>query len=217
MTEPMKPPSPGRPRSTDVDARILGSAVALLREGGLASLTIAAVAERAGVTRPSVYRRFPDAEALAIGVLYAELEQHAMAKVQEVPSDLPILDQLVAFVRPIYAWYLEDPERSLALMQLAMFSRSPARAALDAQVWTYLGHIAARVAVARARGEISADADLGTIVEAYFALYFMVAVGGVRGLIPGLDAMLARFRALMRAQLQGAGDRPPPSSAAPRE
>jgi AcrR family transcriptional regulator len=183
----------------------LAAAVDLLREGGLAALTIAAVAERAGVTRPAVYRRFPDAEALAIGVLYAELDNLAMTHLGDVPPSMPILDQLVAFTDPVYRWYLEDAERSMALMQLAMFSRHPTREILDRQARTYLELVAERVVLAQARGELPASTDVQGVVEAFFALYFMVALGGVRGMIPGHAAMLARFRAMMGAHLRGAG------------
>lgn len=50
--------SAGRPRSTEASARILAATVALLAERGAAGVSVEAVAARAGVTRPTVYRRW---------------------------------------------------------------------------------------------------------------------------------------------------------------
>ncbi|MEU7576916.1 TetR/AcrR family transcriptional regulator [Streptomyces sp. NPDC041068] len=50
---------PGRPRSREADEAILAAALDLLIERGAALLSIEQVARRAGVTRATVYRRFP--------------------------------------------------------------------------------------------------------------------------------------------------------------
>ena len=49
----------GRPRDARIDAAALDAAAALLVEVGYADLTLAAVASRAGTSRPAVYRRWP--------------------------------------------------------------------------------------------------------------------------------------------------------------
>lgn len=48
-----------RPRDPVLDARILRAARDLIAEVGVGGVTMAAVAERAGVSRPTVYRRWP--------------------------------------------------------------------------------------------------------------------------------------------------------------
>ncbi|MEV6777045.1 TetR/AcrR family transcriptional regulator [Streptomyces syringium] len=50
---------PGRPRSREADEAILTAALDLLIERGAGSTSIEQVARRAGVTRATVYRRFP--------------------------------------------------------------------------------------------------------------------------------------------------------------
>jgi AcrR family transcriptional regulator len=50
---------PGRPRDTATDAAIATATLELLAEVGFANLTIEAVAVRAGVGKPSIYRRWP--------------------------------------------------------------------------------------------------------------------------------------------------------------
>ncbi len=49
---------PGRPRDPHVDRAIIDAAVELLRDGGVEGLSIEAVANRAAVSRASVYRRY---------------------------------------------------------------------------------------------------------------------------------------------------------------
>ncbi|WP_433263903.1 TetR/AcrR family transcriptional regulator [Actinosynnema sp. CS-041913] len=49
----------GRPRSTEIDRALAEATVALLDEVGFDALTLDAVATRAGVSRPALYRRWP--------------------------------------------------------------------------------------------------------------------------------------------------------------
>jgi AcrR family transcriptional regulator len=50
---------PGRPRSTEADEAILEAAVELFADGGLDGLTVEGVAARAGVSKATIYRRYP--------------------------------------------------------------------------------------------------------------------------------------------------------------
>ena len=59
-------PTVGRPRDEALDLAILEAAQQLLAERGFEALSIAAVADRAGTTRPAVYRRHPTKLDLAI-------------------------------------------------------------------------------------------------------------------------------------------------------
>ena len=61
----------GRPRDTDLDHAIVTATQRLLGEVGYEALSIAAVAERAGTTRPAVYRRYGDKASLAIAAISA--------------------------------------------------------------------------------------------------------------------------------------------------
>ena len=61
--------SPGRPRDEALDDRILVTTRQVLSESGYEGLTVAAVADRAGTSRPAIYRRWPDKESLAIAAI----------------------------------------------------------------------------------------------------------------------------------------------------
>src|SRR5690606_25969376 len=60
----------GRPRSTEADDAILEAAVELLIERGVEATSIERVANRAGVTRPTVYRRYTDKTTLLIAAIH---------------------------------------------------------------------------------------------------------------------------------------------------
>lgn len=87
---------PGRPRSAHVDESILTAVVDLLSEGVAAeTLSIEAVAARAGVGKATIYRRWANKDALlidAIGSLKGPLPEIAGVSVK---------DDLVTLLRPV--------------------------------------------------------------------------------------------------------------------
>lgn len=77
----------GRPRDADIDAAVLAATRQQLAKHGLAGLSIAAVADEAGTTRPSLYRRWPTKLGLAVAAVadLAEVDP-------PVPTDDPLAD-----------------------------------------------------------------------------------------------------------------------------
>ena len=69
MSLRVKPRPRGRPRSEKARVAILRAARALLAEGGPGAVTMEAVAARAGVGKPTVYRWWPDRHAVAMAAL----------------------------------------------------------------------------------------------------------------------------------------------------
>ncbi|MGH3668555.1 MAG: TetR/AcrR family transcriptional regulator, partial [Acidimicrobiia bacterium] len=61
-----EPRPPGRPRDETIDDDIVRSLFALIDELGLAGVTIDAIAERAGVSKASFYRRWSSKEDLMV-------------------------------------------------------------------------------------------------------------------------------------------------------
>jgi AcrR family transcriptional regulator len=62
----------GRPRSEKAREAILGAAAELLLARGLGAVSMDAVAERAGVSKATIYRWWPTKETLALDALYQE-------------------------------------------------------------------------------------------------------------------------------------------------
>ena len=63
---PAPSPARGRPRDPRTRAAILTAARALLERGGLTAVTIEAIAQKAGVSRPTIYRYWSNAPAVAM-------------------------------------------------------------------------------------------------------------------------------------------------------
>jgi AcrR family transcriptional regulator len=90
------PRSPGRPRSSRADEAIIEAVLDLLGEGVAAeSITVEAVAARAGVGKATIYRRWPNKEALLVDAVMA---------LKGAPPQLAgesVRDDLVALLRPV--------------------------------------------------------------------------------------------------------------------
>jgi AcrR family transcriptional regulator len=70
VKEPIKLPR-GRPRDPKTRRKILAAASQLLDEGGLSGVTVEAIAARAGVGKPTIYREWPNAHAVAMSAFLA--------------------------------------------------------------------------------------------------------------------------------------------------
>src|SRR5262245_15570035 len=70
------------PRQDEILSRTLD----LVREGGLANLTMKKVAERMGFTEPALYRHYPTKQALILGLL-DRLEGMLLSRIQALAAD----------------------------------------------------------------------------------------------------------------------------------
>ncbi len=86
----------GRPRSQKAHQAILDAAAQLLLDRGLSAVSMDAVADRAGVSKATIYRWWPTKETLALDALYTE-----WAAATPLPRDTGTLrGDLLALVRP---------------------------------------------------------------------------------------------------------------------
>ncbi|MHA6619094.1 TetR/AcrR family transcriptional regulator [Pseudonocardia sp. DLS-67] len=99
---------PGRPRSQEADAAILAAALDLLLERGVGATSIEQVARRAGVTRATVYRRYPDKTRLLIATVEAAYGN---------PPAAPEIGD-VEHLLPGWAHVLADPRQRRLLRRL---------------------------------------------------------------------------------------------------
>ncbi|TDD97144.1 TetR/AcrR family transcriptional regulator [Actinomadura rubrisoli] len=90
--------APGRPRSERAEKAIVEATLDLLAaESGVAAVSIEAVAARAGVGKTTIYRRWPNKEALIV---------HALATAKAplpVPSGASVREDLVELARALSA------------------------------------------------------------------------------------------------------------------
>ena len=112
---------PGRPRNAAYDKSILGAALDLLVEKGYTGLTIDGVAARAGVGRPTIYRRWPSKAALATAALEEAIPQITAPDRGSLRGDLLAIQQdrvarmNLAVHRPVIAGLVSDSVADPAL------------------------------------------------------------------------------------------------------
>lgn len=78
----------GRPRSAAVDRDILNAALKVMSRKGYAGMTIEDVASEAGVTRPTIYLRYPGKAELATAALAAYRGQGRPEETGDLRTDL---------------------------------------------------------------------------------------------------------------------------------
>ncbi len=81
----------GRPRSETADRAILEAALALMAREGYARMSVDAVAAAAGVSKPTLYLRYPSKAALATAALAHAREQTAPRRTGDTRADLVAL------------------------------------------------------------------------------------------------------------------------------
>lgn len=69
MSAPVHRVGPGRPRDPHVDSAVTATVIAMLGETGYARLSITAVAQRAVVGKPAIYRRWRNKAEMVVDVL----------------------------------------------------------------------------------------------------------------------------------------------------
>ena len=98
----------GRPRSAASEQAILMAALDLLAEGqGPASLSIAAIARRAGAGKDTIYRRWQTKEDLLLDALAAQIGEI------EIPAQMPLHDALVMALSAMIARLQDERPRKI--------------------------------------------------------------------------------------------------------
>ena len=197
--------SRGRPRDSDAGRRILQAARHALFTAGYAGLAIDEVAQRAGVAKTTLYRRWPTKDHLAIAV-YADMLDH----------DVPVTD--TGDVRADLSAYLKQIAGALHTVRRAgrpahdtdpsagIVAELVAAAARHADVGQAMRSLYARrirlaielVERATQRGELRTGTDPVLLLDQLAgALYYRVLITGT----PVDDSYLER---LVSAALDGA-------------
>jgi AcrR family transcriptional regulator len=110
-------PTRGRPRSEKSRRAILAAASDLLLDDGLASISMDAVAERAGTSKATIYRWWRSKELLALDVLFSEWQPPE----GEWPDTGTLAGDLAALMRP---WTRQLGEKPYGRVVAALISRA---------------------------------------------------------------------------------------------
>jgi AcrR family transcriptional regulator len=158
-----QPPSRGRPRSEKAHKAVLSAAAELLLSRGLSAVSMDAVAERAGVSKATIYRWWPSKETLALDALY-----HEWAAFQPDPPDTGSLrSDLLALLLPWARAVRGLPYARVIAALLTEVHSDPAFAAEYRKRVVEPRRDQARTLFRRAveRGEIPASTDIEVAVD----------------------------------------------------
>ena len=105
----------GRPRRADADAEILAATTELLRERGYRDFSVDVIAERTGIAKTTIYRRWPSKGALVAAAIAPPPEGNdARAILEETASVLTLLAEPDGEVVDVLRAVLE-PRRALLI------------------------------------------------------------------------------------------------------
>jgi AcrR family transcriptional regulator len=165
----------GRPREARADRAILAAALELIAERGVHGLRMDDVAERAGVGKAAIYRRYRSKEELVRATVGAMVSEIA------IPDSGTTREDLLALMRDAVAVY-RDPVRGGAMPSLIGAMREDpelARAIREDVVAARRGALREVLARGVARGDLSADLDVELALDMLGgALFYRLLVTG---------------------------------------
>jgi AcrR family transcriptional regulator len=162
----------GRPRDPRIDSAVLDATVDLLGETGYASLSVDAIARRAGTSKPAIYRRWPSK---------AHLVHEAVFPLSEA-TELPDTDSVLGDVREMMRRtvdVLTTPAARAALPGLV--GETAADPTLHAALLERFAHVLSRgltdwLHAAVARGEVRSAVTAVDIVDAIAGITFLALI-----------------------------------------
>lgn len=151
---------PGRPRNEAADDAIMDAVVELLTESGFRGVTIDAVAQRAGVGRATIYRRWAGKEQLVLDALTAGRFPFPQ------PDTGNLRDDLLAYYLPLAD---AEAQRGAVRLMPALAAEAAVDSELAARLHAYVSDRRAPVAGilyrAQERGEIGDGYDVELVVD----------------------------------------------------
>ena len=150
----------GRPRNPRIDEAVLKAAAELVVEVGYADLTIASIAERAGTSKPAIYRRWPSKAHLLHEAAFPGGEQLSL------PDTGVLRDDLAEMLRRVSAAFAHPVARALTPGLMAEIAADPTLhpALLERFAGAWKG-FHERITIAEERGEVRTGVDTDVLIE----------------------------------------------------
>ena len=152
----------GRPRDPRIDGAVLRATVELLAETGYSGLLVSAIAERAGTSKPAIYRRWPSKAHLVHEAVFPVGAATAIPDTGSLPEDLREM------VRRTMAFLTTPAARSALPGLVGEMAADPSlNSALSERFGNIIaGDLAELLENAAARGEVRADVTAAELAEA---------------------------------------------------
>lgn len=147
---------PGRPRQEHVTGAVLSAVLELVTEQGLSAVTMDAVATRAGVSKPAIYRRWPGKHDLVLAAAETRIGVLAVPDLGDFRAELrTVLDARLDVYR------IPGTARLLAgLIAAVEEENGTVRAAYQRYVSRIMGETRKILERGVARGDVRADIDV---------------------------------------------------------
>ena len=192
-----RPATAGRPRSDDATRAVRAVALALAYESGPASATVERIADRSGVAKSSIYRRWPNAASVVMDAFLAELDPKIRYRRKSCVEDT-FADSVLQLVAA-----LKGPRGDLLRHLLGTAQSDPKlrQAFLDNWIAPRRAQAMAVIADAQASGELAPNIDSDVLVDTiYGAVYY-------RLMIPYRELSALYVRRLVNQVFEGAKGR----------
>ncbi|HEX2778758.1 MAG TPA: TetR/AcrR family transcriptional regulator [Gemmatimonadaceae bacterium] len=192
--------SPGRPRSEEAHAAILDAAIALVRAVGYDAVTMDGIAARAGVSKPTIYRRWKSKELVVV-----EAIGRLVRGIAAPPDTGTTRGDVLALLRVAVAMYADPATGALLSGLVAAMARNRriARAVRAGFVATWRDAMHAVLERGVARGDLAPRQDLD------FATDLLAGPLAYRFLITGAPVDLAVAERVVDVVLRGLAARQP--------
>lgn len=156
----------GRPRSAGVDEALLDATLQLAGEVGINGMSMDDLAQRAGVSKATIYRRWPSKEALVLDALASAIRPFDLVDTGSVRGDLEVY--LAELGRRMQTGRSSDVLPDL----ISASARDVAlRESLDEWVRHRRQPLTIILGRAVQRGELATSTDLDTIIDALIGAF----------------------------------------------
>jgi AcrR family transcriptional regulator len=170
----------------------LDAAAALAAEQGVASVTMSQIAEQTGIGRATLYKYFPDVDAILVAWHQRQIARH-LAQLVEIAAQRGTARDRLRAVLEAYALIVHEMPQGTELA--ALLHKGEHIAAAQRQLREFIGGL---IADAAKDGDLRDDIASGELAS--YCLHALTAAGG----LPAADAV----RRLVTLTM--AGLRPPP-------
>jgi len=170
-------PRRGRPRSKQFDESILAATLELAGEVGIKGMSMDELAQRAGVSKATIYRRWPSKEILVLQAL-----QSAMQPLDDVDTGGVVEDLRLCLGQMIARMSKKDRMNDVLPHLIEMATHDATlRSSVDDYVQNRRVPVLKVLERAIGRGELPADTDIELVLDALLGplIYRRLLSGGV--------------------------------------
>jgi len=152
---------------------LVEAAVRLFGEKGFEGTSMDELAREAGVGKGTIYGYFSTKYEIFLAFCEEEIDFAFCRLEEEVDSDAPLVDQLVALFMSQFDFVTRNPEFGRTLLREMVFPTERTSEKSRHIDTLYLARIGAVLSRAQGKGELSADADLLMTTGHFYALYLL--------------------------------------------